>query len=223
MSLILETLVKTTHPNHNATVIWMHGLGADGHDFEDIVPQLGLPDHLKLKFIFPHAPFRAITLNRGMNMRAWYDITAIDPQAPEDRTGLEQSRQAIELLIEQEMQQGIPSKNIILAGFSQGGAMALYTGLRYKERLAGVIALSGYLPMALTLGQEKSPLNQKTPIFMAHGLYDMVVPVALAQFSYHALQQQQYQTAWRTYPMQHQVCQEELEDISQWLQKVLMD
>lgn len=152
----LETIEIETQPNCDCSVIWLHGLGADGHDFESIVPQLGLPETLKMRFIFPHAPFRAVTLNNGMKMRAWYDIIAIDPKSPEDREGIEQSKKAIEQLILRENERGVKTERIILAGFSQGGAQALYTGLRHADKLAGILALSTYLPFSLTLQEEKN-------------------------------------------------------------------
>jgi phospholipase/carboxylesterase len=202
-------------------VIWLHGLGADGHDFVSIVPELHLPDNLPIKFIFPHAPERAVTINNGYIMRAWYDIKQLNSlPEKEDEVGIRDSAEKICALIEQEKSLGLSSDKIILAGFSQGGAMALHVGLRYPEKLAGIIALSSYLPLNKLLTQEKSAVNQNTPIMMAHGTEDPLIPVMFASASKNFLIHQGYQVDWHTYPMPHAVCAQEINDISRWLQKI---
>ena len=211
-----------THPAPDAAVIWLHGLGADGHDFESIVPELPLPDSLKIRFIFPHAPFRPVTCNGGYVMRAWYDVFSLEKIDREDRAGLEEARQTVESLIQQEMERGISADRIILMGFSQGGAVVLFTGLRFSQRLAGIGALSTYLPLASSLGEEKHPANAEIPIFMAHGEYDPVVRFALGEQSCRLIQQQGYNVHWHSYPMEHGVCMEEIHDIAQWLGQQLV-
>ncbi len=203
-----------------ATVIWMHGLGADGHDFESLVPALQLPEILPIRFVFPHAPVMPVTINMGMEMRAWFDIVAIDINAPQDEKGIRESQEAIKQLISRENERGIPSDRIILAGFSQGGSMALQTGLRYHDKLAGIMALSTFLPLADSLIQEASSVNRRLPIFMAHGTVDPVVPFQFAKYSCEHLKELGYPVDWHTYPMQHSTCYEEVEDISKWIQKV---
>ena len=203
------------------SVIWLHGLGADGHDFEPIVPELRLPFQDQVRFIFPHAPMRAITINAGMHMRAWYDIVGLTREDAEDEQGVRASAEQVIQLIQRENQRGIPAERLILAGFSQGGAIALHTALRYPERLAGIMALSTYIPIAGTLERERSPANQDTPIFMAHGTYDQVLPFEMGSQSKFYLDRLGYDVAWHEYPMQHQVCYEEIEAISQWMQRVL--
>ncbi|MGD9107757.1 MAG: carboxylesterase [Gammaproteobacteria bacterium] len=201
------------------TVIWLHGLGADGHDFAGIVPQLNLPDNLPIKFIFPHAPLRPITINNGYVMRGWYDIKDLSNLANEDEAGIHDSAGKIVALIEREQQLGMPSDKIILAGFSQGGAMALYVGLRYPEKLAGIIALSAYLPLHNLLPTEISKANCDLSIMMAHGTGDPLLPISFATASRDFLIKHGYQVEWHDYPMQHTVCAQEINDISQWLQK----
>ena len=203
------------------SVIWLHGLGADGYDFEPIVPELNFRNKNKTRFIFPHAPTRAVTLNNGYVMRAWYDIVVIGKDAPEDEKGIRESEQQLYELISQEHQRGVLSEHIVLAGFSQGGAIALHTGLRYAHRLAGIMALSTYLPLIDKLTTESSQNNKDTPVFMAHGEHDPVVPIALAQYSREQLLVQGYKIAWHTYPMDHSVIPQEIDDISRWLDKVL--
>jgi phospholipase/carboxylesterase len=199
-----------------AAVIWLHGLGADGHDFEPIVPQLepGEP----VRFVFPHAPIRPVTINQGMRMRAWYDIYQFGG-GPEDEAGIRSSQKIVEGLISRERERGI--SRIILAGFSQGGAIVLQTALRHPQRLAGVLALSTYLPLAATLEAERHAANQDLPIFMAHGQYDDIVPLRRAEQSRQALERLGYPVEWKTYPMPHSVCPPEIEDISAYLRKVL--
>ena len=219
--LALETVEQTTGDPVSGSVIWLHGLGADGHDFEAIVPELRLPDSLPLRFVFPHAPVRPVTLNGGMSMRAWYDIRQLSGSFnDEDETGIRESEKAICALIENEKKLGMPSDKIILAGFSQGGAMALHTGLRYPEKLAGIIALSAYLPLGNLLLAEVSAANQNIPIMMAHGTSDPLIPLMFAKASSDFLIKHGYQIDWHTYPMQHTVCSQEIRDLSQWLQRI---
>lgn len=212
-----QPIIVETDPSADAAVIWLHGLGADGNDFVPLVPELGLPDSLKIRFIFPHAPFRPVTCNGGYVMRAWYDVYSLDDLSNEDRDGLEESRQTLESLIGDEIERGIPAGRIILLGFSQGGALALYTGLRSARKLAGIGALSTYLPQADLLVTEKHPANNAVPIFMAHGDYDPVVRYAAGEKSCQLLRQQGYAVDWHRYPMEHSVCMEEIGDIASWL------
>ncbi|MGH8561229.1 MAG: alpha/beta hydrolase, partial [Nevskiales bacterium] len=203
-----------------ASVIWLHGLGADGNDFVPIVPELRLPESLAVRFIFPHAPVRPVTLNGGMRMRAWYDILGLDRTAREDETGIRESQAQIEALIGRENTRGIPSERIVLAGFSQGGAITLQTGLRYPEKLAGLMVLSGYLTLRDRLATEASAANRSTPIFMAHGEFDYMLPMQLGSFSRDQLQQLGYSVDWHCYPMEHQVCAEEIREVAAWLKTV---
>jgi phospholipase/carboxylesterase len=204
----------------SACVIWLHGLGADGHDFEPIVPELGLPPDT-VRFIFPHAPTQPVTLNGGMRMRAWYDLTGIGPDAPEDREGIQANARHIAALIDHEKARGVPAERMIMAGFSQGGAMALHVGLRHPERLAGMIALSSYLPSHETVADEASQANADTPIFMAHGTGDPVLPFELGTNSRDELERQGYNVDWYEYPMQHEVALEEIRALGQWLNRTL--
>ncbi len=205
-----------------ASLILMHGLGADGHDFANIVPQLGLSDKLPIRFVFPHAPVRPITINGGYAMRAWYDIIGLEAGTREDEVGVRESALAIEALIEREIARGIPSQRIILAGFSQGGAMALHCGLRYAKPLAGVLGLSTYLPLASKVPVEVNVANKALPIFMAHGTQDPILPLAWAELSRDVLQNLGHSVEFHVYPMAHSVCMDEVRDISLWLQKVLV-
>lgn len=204
-----------------ASVIWLHGLGADGNDFEPIVPQLGLPANLPVRFIFPHAPVRPVTLNFGMPMRAWYDIVSLTKEGRQDDAGIRASEAEVHKLIQREHERGVPANKIVIAGFSQGGAVALHTGVRYAERLAGIMGLSTYLPLADKLTAEAHTANQATPIFLAHGSYDDVVKPELGTLSRDALQAANYTVDWRTYPMAHQVVMAQIRDIGQWLSTVL--
>jgi len=204
-----------------ATVIWLHGLGADGHDFVPVVPELGLPKDHGIRFIFPHAPVRPVTINNGMPMRAWYDILSLSRMDQQDDAGIRASEAIVHGVIRQELSLGIPVNRIVIAGFSQGGAIALHTALRYPQRLAGLLPLSTYLPLHDKLAAEASPANKDLPILMCHGDYDAVLPLALGESSCDILRAQGYDVDWRTYPMQHQVCGEEIELIGEWLQKVL--
>ena len=204
-----------------SSVIWMHGLGADAHDFEPIVPELRLPPELGIRFVFPNAPIRPVTVNGGMQMRAWYDVLSMDLPRQEDPDGVYASERAIDEVIEREKKRGVPAERIVLAGFSQGGAMALHTALRYPDRLAGILALSCYLPLASKLNGERWPANQQTPIFMAHGDYDAVIPMRYGQQSAEALKTLGYQVEWQDYGMGHEVCWQEIQDVAGWLGGVL--
>ncbi len=221
MSTLLETVEVETGRNPAASVIWLHGLGADGHDFEPVVPELVPPGERGLRFVFPHAPVRPVTLNNGYAMRAWYDIVGIDRQSRQDEAGIRASDAAIRALIARENERGVGTGRIVLAGFSQGGAIALFTGLRYPETLAGIIGLSCYPVLASTLDVERHAANQKTPIFLAHGSFDPMVDVALGQEGRKLLEARGYNVQWHTYPMPHSVCPEEIEAIAAWLRRVL--
>ena len=201
-------------------MIWLHGLGADGHDFEPLVPMLGLPRRLGVRFVFPHAPERPVTINGGARMRAWYDILRLGG-GPEDSAGIRDSQAMLEGLVAREVERGMAPGRIVLAGFSQGGAIALQTGLRYPERLAGILALSTYLPLPATLEADRSPANADVPIFMAHGLNDEMIGIERAHASRDALESLGYAPAWHEYPMGHAVCPEEVTEIANWLARVL--
>ena len=204
-----------------ACIIWLHGLGADGHDFEPLIPQLGLVDDLGVRVVLPHAPHRGVTINSGMVMPAWYDIRAADFSRGEDSEGIRESEQQLQALVRREVDNGIPPERIVLAGFSQGGAIALHTGLRYPQPLAGILALSSYLPLADTLAKEAAAANSRVPIMMAHGTQDPVVPVMLALQSRDRLEQLGYRVNWHSYPMQHALCPEEVGELRDWLQRRL--
>jgi len=216
-----EVLLIPTAKAPSASVIWLHGLGADGQDFVPIVPQLRLPANLGVRFVFPHAPVRAVSLNQGMKMRAWYDITQLSRGAAEDVGGISDSSVRLSEYLRRERDQGIPANRIVIAGFSQGGAMALHSGLRFAERLAGVLALSTYLPLCDRLALEASAANRDIPILMCHGRYDPIVSIELALSSREALLQQGFAVQWREYPMRHEVCTAEIDDIAQWLRQLL--
>jgi len=218
---LLEAIEIETAASPTCSIIWMHGLGADGHDFVDIVPELGLPARPGIRFVFPHAPMRPVTINAGYVMRAWYDIRDDGGTRREDPAGVRASQKSIEALLEREKARGVPARSIVLAGFSQGGAMALHTALRYGERLAGIMALSCSLPLADTLGAEASPANRDVPIFMAHGTHDPMIPMARAMRAREVLSGLGYRLEWHEYPMPHSVCLEEVRDISAWLGSVL--
>ena len=210
-----------TAPNPSASVIWLHGLGADGNDFVPIIPQLNLSECPAIRFVFPSAPSMAVTINGGYVMPAWYDITEREINAREDLAGIHKSAAAISELIEREASRGIAYENIVLAGFSQGCAMSLQIGLRFPHTLAGIMALSGYLPLARSLAHERSEANSKTPIFMAHGVWDAVITLERAEASADALEKLGYQVDWNTYPMEHSLHPDELVDISRFLTLVL--
>lgn len=204
-----------------AAVIWLHGLGADGNDFVPIVPELELPDSLGIRFIFPHAPQRPVTCNDGYVMRAWYDIYSLEDFDHEDKAGFTESQQYIETLIRTETERGIAPHRIILMGFSQGGAVVLHTGLRHSQTLAGIGALSTYLPLRDAVKTEKNEVNSDTPIFMAHGLNDPVVRYEYGEASCKVLEQLGYSVDWNNYPMEHSLCVEEINDISKWIVNTL--
>ena len=212
----MEAVEIESGPGPQAAVIWLHGLGADGHDFEPIVPELELAQ--PVRFVFPHAPVRPVTINQGMRMRAWYDIFQFGG-GPEDEPGIRASQRLVETLIEEEKKRG--RSKIVLAGFSQGGAIALQTALRHPERLAGVLALSTYLPLNATLEAERSAANAGLPIFMAHGQYDDIIPLRRAEQSRQILERLGYPVEWHAYPMPHAVCPAEIEDISAFLRRIL--
>ena len=220
-----ESIILETGSNPQHSIIWMHGLGADGNDFVPIVETLNLPDNLSIRFIFPHAPMCPVSINNGYVMRAWYDIKDQKLDHLEDESGITASQQIIHSLVEHEVTHGISSQNIILAGFSQGGVMALHTGLRYSNKLAGIMALSCYLPLASTLESDIAAgictHNASTPIFMAHGAQDPIVPITLANKSKELLQKTHYSVLWKEYAMAHAVCAVEIIDIGNWLQQVL--
>ena len=216
----LETVEIETAGAPRSSVIWMHGLGADGHDFEPIVPELELPATLPVRFVFPHAPMRPVTINAGHVMRAWYDVRDDRGERREDAEGIAASRATVEALLARERQRGIPARHIVLAGFSQGGVMALHTGLRHPERLAGVLALSCFLALPETLAAEASPANRDVPIFMAHGTGDPLIPLARARRARQTLDALGYRVEWREYPMAHAVCPEEIADLAAWLRKI---
>ena len=218
---LLECVEREPSVLARSSVIWLHGLGADGHDFEPIVPELGLAEDLAVRFIFPHAPERAVTINGGMVMRAWYDILGLDIRRDEDIEGLRTSETQVRALVEREVSRGVSEERIVLAGFSQGGAIALQAGVRHPRRLAGIMALSTYLTLPEQLESEADPANGACPSFMAHGTQDPVVPYEGGQLSRQALEAQGYEVEWREYPMQHSVCAEEIADISSWLTGVL--
>jgi len=220
MSSLLPAIELETAPNPDASIIWMHGLGADGNDFVPIVDEMELPPR-PIRFIFPHAPEQPVTINGGFKMRAWFDVVSDDFSRREDEVGVRESQGTIEALVRRENERGIPTRQIVLAGFSQGGAMALHTGLRYPERLAGIMALSTYVPISTTLAAEAAQANRDVPIFMAHGTGDPIIPLMLAGASRQLLERLGYDVQWHEYGMAHSVIWEEVADISQWLQRVL--
>jgi phospholipase/carboxylesterase len=224
MSEYLETIEIETAPNPTATVIWMHGLGADGNDFAPMVPELRLGSAPAIRFVFPHAPMIPVTINNGYVMRAWYDISYGDLEGKSrqaDEKGVRASQAEIEKLIAREVARGIRANKIVIAGFSQGGAIALHTGLRHAAPLAGIMALSTYLPAPHTLPAEAAAANRDIALFYAHGSDDQVIPIAMAETSRQTLSAAGYAVDWHEYPMQHSVCLEEIRDISAWLQTAL--
>ncbi|HXS74168.1 MAG TPA: carboxylesterase [Rhodanobacteraceae bacterium] len=214
---MLETLERETAPHPTHSVIWLHGLGADGNDFVPIVPQLLRADWPPLRFVFPHAPLRPITINAGMRMRAWYDIAGFDLAQKQDEAGIRKSMEQVEWLIGREGERGVPAHRVILAGFSQGGAIALAAGIRHARTLAGIAALSTYLPIAQIIAAERHASNARTPIFMAHGSFDPVVPQRLGELSRDHLLGFGHPLAWHSYGMAHQVCPQEIADLADWL------
>jgi phospholipase/carboxylesterase len=224
MTELLETIEVETGKGPTAAVIWMHGLGADGNDFVPVVPELNLDGLGPVRFVFPNAPMRPVTINNGYVMRAWYDIVPGDLEGNvrvPDNQGIRDSQVQIEALIARETGRGVAPGRIVLAGFSQGGAIALQTGLRHAERLAGLLVLSSYLPLAETVAAEAAPANRDVPVLMAHGAYDPVIPLDRAVRSRDALQALGYAVEWYEYPMQHSVCLEEIHAIAAWFRRVL--
>lgn len=218
---MLEAVEIETGRNPTGTVIWLHGLGADGHDFAPIVPQLVAPEERPLRFVFPHAPVRPVTINGGMSMRAWYDILGFGRGVPHDEVGIRAADAEVGALIRRENQRGIPSSHIVLGGFSQGGAISLFSGPRYPEKLAGIMGLSCYLLLEDLLPAERTRVNYQTPIFLAHGTQDPVVEVRRGTEARQLLEAAGYPVEWHAYPMPHSVCPQEIIDIAAWLRKVL--
>jgi phospholipase/carboxylesterase len=218
---MLDTIEVETAAKPNAAVIWLHGLGADGHDFEPIVPEIVQRGARAWRFVFPNAPVRPVTINGGMPMRAWYDLKGMDRKTAEDVTGFRETDAQIRQLIAREVERGIPTNRIVLAGFSQGGAVSLYTSVRFPQALAGVLALSSYLPRESAFSAERAPANNATPIFMAHGHGDTVLPMTLGEQSRNFLKEHGYTVEWHEYPMPHAVCAAEIADIREFLFRVL--
>lgn len=220
-ALALETVEIAATSAHKYSVIWLHGLGADGHDFENIVPELHLTQSPHIKFIFPHAPIQKITINNGAQMRAWYDILRLDNLEREvDVAGIERSAQQVNQLIQKEIDSGIAAKNILLVGFSQGGVLALHTGLRFNQQLAGIVALSAYLPTLDSLPNQRAGANNHTPIFMAHGIIDSIVAIETGKAAFDGLKALGYDIHWHDYLMEHSLCIEEIEHISTFVNTV---
>lgn len=207
----------------DACVIWLHGLGADGYDFSDVIPNLQLPNDHRIQFVFPHAPHIPITLNAGVVMPGWYDILGLTLDTPQDEAGIKHSAAMLHQLMQDVVSSGIAFNRIVLIGFSQGGALALYTALRYPKTLGGVAGLSTYLPLDRSLAAEKDQANDAIPIFLAHGLADPVVPYVMGLHAHQCLMQQEYPVSWHTYPIPHTVCLPELADIGQWLKTILLN
>jgi phospholipase/carboxylesterase len=221
VSTLLETVEVEPGTTADAAVVLLHGLGADGHDFEPVASELDLGPGRPVRWVFPHAPVRPVTVNGGYRMRAWYDILGFDRGAGEDEDGIRESASAVRALVEREKRRGVAADRIVLAGFSQGGALALHTALREPERLAGVMALSSYLPLAARLATEAHPANAATPVFMAHGTWDNVLPLALGERSRDLLLARGCDVEWHTYPIPHSVCAEEIAQMREWLLRVL--
>jgi len=217
MTTVLQVIILEPADAPDACVIWLHGLGADGHDFEPIVDELGLSRGHRIRFLFPHAPIRPITINGGMEMRAWYDISDQSLDREVDEHGIRESANAVSILLDHQIDTGIDSMRIVLAGFSQGGVIALHLGLRYSKRLAGILALSTYLPMVETLEREKHSAQRNLPIFVGHGRDDPLVPETLGRHGAQLLENAGYLIEYHTYAMQHAVCAEEIRDISRWI------
>ena len=214
---MLESVERTTKPRPAWTILWLHGLGADGHDFASIVPELVQPDWPGIRFVFPHAPVRAVTINGGARMRAWYDISALSFDQRADEVGMRESIAEVDALIGRERDRGVPPQRLVLAGFSQGGAVALAAGLRREAGLAGIVSLSSYLPMAAQTAAEITPAGRATPVFQGHGTQDPMVPLAAGQRSKTALEALYVSVEWHSYPMGHSVCPEEVADLRRWL------
>jgi phospholipase/carboxylesterase len=231
-SFELSTMPYTSHESEEAVVlepaapatsavIWLHGLGADGYDFVPIVEELKLSSAVAARFVFPHAPQRPVTINNGYVMRAWYDIRSFEITCLEDDAGIRESERTVHRFIERELARGVPASAIVLAGFSQGGAIALHTGLRYGQTLAGILALSTYLPLRDTLAQQAAEANRHTPILMCHGNFDPIVPPLAGRLSHDLLSGMGYPVEWKSYAMEHQVCMQEIADIAAWLEQRL--
>jgi len=220
-SELLECVEINPEKEPAYVVIWLHGLGADGHDFEAIVPELRLPESLPVRYLFPHAPTRPVTINMGMVMRAWYDILEMDVSRKVDVDTIVESSSLLRDLIQRELDAGIPSERILLAGFSQGGAIVLHTALRYEKPLAGLLALSTYLPTVDCLAAEHSDANRHIPILMAHGKHDPMIPIINAENTREALTRLGYTIQWHTYPMGHQVCMEEIQAVRSWMLQIM--
>ncbi|SDQ32534.1 phospholipase/carboxylesterase [Pseudoxanthomonas sp. CF385] len=216
---LLETVEQDTGPSPQWSVLWLHGLGADGHDFAPLVPELVRPGWPALRFVFPHAPVRAVTINNGVRMRAWYDIVGMDFPTRADSAGIEESLLQVNALIERELARGIAPERVLLAGFSQGGAIILAAGLRRQVPLAGLIALSTYLPGAAQAASHLAAAATAQPVFMAHGTGDPVIPLVHAEQSARALGGMGFDVAWHRYPMAHQVCAEEIRDLGDWMER----
>lgn len=216
-----EEVVLQPSVTADAAVIWLHGLGADGHDFVPIVPELRLSDRVRTRFIFPHAPLRPVTINNGYTMRAWYDIVGASLSSREDEIGIRESENRVHTYIQRELDSGIAAKRIVVAGFSQGGAIALQTALRYPQQLAGAMALSTYLPLRNSIREESAAANRHLPILMCHGTRDGIVPMNLGESSRDLLIELGYAVKWHSYPMEHSVCPHEIGDIAAWLEKQL--
>jgi phospholipase/carboxylesterase len=217
----MEVIEAESGPNPRATILILHGLGADGNDFVPIAQELDLQSVGPVRFLFPHAPVMPVTINGGYRMRAWYDIIGFDADAPQDEAGLRRSQAAVDALLQRELERGIAADRIVLAGFSQGCAMALLAGLRFGERLAGIVGLSGYLPLAAKTAAERSEANRDTPIFLAHGTQDEVVALDRAHASRDALHDLGYRVDWHEYPMGHSVSPREITDLNAWLVQAL--
>ena len=205
----------------DGTVIWLHGLGADGHDFEPIVPELHLAEHANIRFVFPHAPVRPVTINGGAPMRAWYDVISLDRTGPQDEAGIRDSAASLMQLIERENERGVDASRIVLAGFSQGGAIAMHTAMRFPHRLAGLMALSTWMPLESTIAEEvvgsSETQPRDLPILMAHGTFDPMLPLAAGQHAREIMQNSGFNVQWHEYPMAHAVCAEEISEIRNWL------
>ncbi len=205
----------------DGTVIWLHGLGADGHDFEPIVPELKLAAHADIRFVFPHAPVRPVTINGGVPMRAWYDVISLDKSGPQDEAGIRDSAASLLQLIERERERGVDASRIVLAGFSQGGAIAMHTAMRVPQRLAGLMALSTWMPLASTIGEEvvdnSESQPRELPVLMVHGTFDPLLPLAVGQHAREIMQDAGFKVQWHEYPMAHAVCAEEISEIRKWL------
>ncbi len=219
----LSTINIAPASSHKYSVIWLHGLGADGHDFESIVPSLHLQADANIHFIFPNAPVQPVTINNGMRMRAWFDITDMSREEHAvDSAGIYRSAEQVNQLIAVELDKGIPAGNIMLAGFSQGGAIALHSGLRYPEKLAGILALSTYLPTLETLANEGSAAGKTTPVFMAHGILDAIIAIETGKSAYDTLSAMGYCVEWHDYLMEHAVCAEEINHLSVFMNSILV-